>query len=89
MCPRRFNSSGKLCFESSCARWSRPGLAPERLELEITETSLLENREAHVGHHPPAGYPLALDDFGTGSMTYLTNFPYDKIKIDRPFAHGS
>jgi diguanylate cyclase (GGDEF)-like protein len=69
------------------------GLAPERLELEITETSLLDNQEAHlatVRQLKNLGISMALDDFGTGysSMTYLTNFPFDKIKIDRSFTHG-
>jgi diguanylate cyclase (GGDEF)-like protein/PAS domain S-box-containing protein len=66
------------------------GLAPERLELEITETSLLENQEAHlvtIRQLKNLGISMALDDFGTGysSVTYLTNFPFDKIKIDRTF----
>jgi diguanylate cyclase (GGDEF)-like protein len=66
------------------------GFAPERLELEITETSLLENQEAHLAtirQLKNLGITLALDDFGTGysSVTYLTNFPFDKIKIDRAF----
>jgi diguanylate cyclase (GGDEF)-like protein len=66
------------------------GLEPERLELEITETSLLENQEAHLAtirQLKNLGITLALDDFGTGysSVTYLTNFPFDKIKIDRTF----
>ncbi len=69
------------------------GLAPERLELEITETSLLENQEAHLAtirQLKNLGINMALDDFGTGysSVTYLTNFPFDKIKIDRTFTHG-
>jgi diguanylate cyclase (GGDEF)-like protein len=69
------------------------GLAPERLELEITETSLLENQEAHLAtirQLKNLGITMALDDFGTGysSVTYLTNFPFDKIKIDRAFTHG-
>ena len=69
------------------------GLAPERLELEITETSLLENKEAHLTtmrQLKNLGISMALDDFGTGysSLTYLTNFPFDKIKIDRTFAQG-
>jgi diguanylate cyclase (GGDEF)-like protein len=69
------------------------GLAPERLELEITETSLLENQEAHLAtirQLKNLGISMALDDFGTGysSMTYLTNFPFDKIKIDRSFTQG-
>jgi diguanylate cyclase (GGDEF)-like protein len=66
------------------------GLAPERLELEITETSLLDNQEAHLAtirQLKNLGISMALDDFGTGysSVTYLTNFPFDKIKIDRTF----
>jgi diguanylate cyclase (GGDEF)-like protein len=65
-------------------------LAPERLELEITETSLLDNQEAHLAtirQLKNLGISMALDDFGTGysSVTYLTNFPFDKIKIDRTF----
>jgi EAL domain-containing protein (putative c-di-GMP-specific phosphodiesterase class I) len=69
------------------------GLEPDRLELEITETSLLENQEAHLAtirQLKNLGITLALDDFGTGysSVTYLTNFPFDKIKIDRTFTHG-
>ena len=69
------------------------GLAPERLELEITETSLLENQEAHlttIRQLKNLGLSIALDDFGTGysSVTYLTIFPFDKIKIDRSFTQG-
>ncbi len=69
------------------------GLAPERLELEITETSLLENQEAHlttIRQLKNLGISVALDDFGTGysSLTYLTIFPFDKIKIDKSFTQG-
>ena len=69
------------------------GLAPERLELEITETALLENQEAHLAtirQLKNLGLSIALDDFGTGfsSINYLTMFPFDKIKIDRPFTQG-
>jgi diguanylate cyclase (GGDEF)-like protein len=70
------------------------GLAPERLELEITETSLLENQESHLAtirQLKNLGICIALDDFGTGysSVTYLTSFPFDKIKIDRSFTQGA
>jgi diguanylate cyclase (GGDEF)-like protein len=70
------------------------GLAPERLELEITETSLLENQEAHLAtirQIKNLGISIALDDFGTGysSVTYLTSFPFDKIKINRSFTQGA
>jgi diguanylate cyclase (GGDEF)-like protein len=69
------------------------GLAPERLELEITETSLLQNQEAHLvtmRQLRNLGISMALDDFGTGhsSVTYLTNFPFDKIKIEKTFTQG-
>jgi diguanylate cyclase (GGDEF)-like protein/PAS domain S-box-containing protein len=69
------------------------GIKPERLELEITETSLLENQEAHlttIRQVKNLGISVALDDFGTGysSVNYLTNFPFDKIKIDKSFTQG-
>ncbi|MGA8903216.1 bifunctional diguanylate cyclase/phosphodiesterase [Bradyrhizobium sp.] len=68
-------------------------LAPGRLELEITETSLLENQEAHlttIRQLKNLGISMALDDFGTGysSVNYLSNFPFDKIKIDKSFTQG-
>jgi diguanylate cyclase (GGDEF)-like protein/PAS domain S-box-containing protein len=77
-------------FELILCALVESGLAPERLELEITETSLLENQEAHLAtirQLKNLGITLALDDFGTGysSVTYLTNFPFDKIKIDQSF----
>jgi EAL domain-containing protein (putative c-di-GMP-specific phosphodiesterase class I) len=70
------------------------GLSPERLELEITETSHLEGQEAHLAtirKLKSIGISMALDDFGTGysSINYLTTFPFDKIKIDKSFTQGA
>jgi len=66
------------------------GLASERLELEITESVLLENDDANMKtlHQLHAlGVKISMDDFGTGysSLSYLRSFPFDKIKIDQSF----
>jgi predicted signal transduction protein with EAL and GGDEF domain len=72
------------------AALSSSGLAPERLEIEITESVLLERKaenELLIERLKGLGISLALDDFGTGysSLRSLTAFPFDKIKIDKTF----
>lgn len=66
------------------------GLAPSRLELEITESVLLADSDATLAtlHQLRSlGVSIAMDDFGTGysSLSYLRKFPFDKIKIDQSF----
>jgi EAL domain-containing protein (putative c-di-GMP-specific phosphodiesterase class I) len=69
---------------------ARSGLAPQRLELEITESVLLAETDSNIAtlHQLRAlGVRISMDDFGTGysSLGYLRSFPFDKIKIDRSF----
>jgi diguanylate cyclase (GGDEF)-like protein len=69
------------------------GLAPHRLEIEITESSLLRNTQlTHdvLSQLRAIGVKISLDDFGTGysSLSYLHNFPLQKVKIDRSFLEG-
>ena len=69
------------------------GLPANRLEIEITESSLLRNTEwIHdaLSQLHAAGVRISLDDFGTGysSLSYLHNFPLQKVKIDRSFLEG-
>ncbi len=68
------------------------GLPPHRLELEITESALLNNSAATLEvlrGLRALGVRISMDDFGTGysSLSYLRSFPFDKIKIDQSFVH--
>jgi diguanylate cyclase (GGDEF)-like protein len=81
---------GSRLAEMVISALSAGGLAPGRLELEITESILLEQTEVTLStlHQLRSlGVRVSLDDFGTGysSLSYLRSFPFDKIKIDRSF----
>ena len=69
---------------------ARFGVAPSALELELTESVLMETTQKHKGSLErlrQLGVQLAIDDFGTGysSLSYLRRFPFDRIKIDKSF----
>jgi diguanylate cyclase (GGDEF)-like protein/PAS domain S-box-containing protein len=86
--PLQFRNPGLLQVVVSALASS--GLRPDRLELEITETVLLQEGEATLNtlyRLRELGVRIAMDDFGTGysSLSYLQRFPFDKIKIDRSF----
>jgi len=86
--PIQFKNSGLLSVVESALEAS--GLDPSRLEVEITESVLLDNTLGNIStlrKLKSLGVRIALDDFGTGysSLSYLRSFPFDKIKIDRSF----
>lgn len=88
ICGRQLLQPGFV--ESVHAALKNSGLPPEALELEITESSLIENFNAVVAvtHDiKEAGISLSVDDFGTGysSLSYLSRLPIDLVKIDRAF----
>jgi EAL domain-containing protein (putative c-di-GMP-specific phosphodiesterase class I) len=69
---------------------ARSGLAPSRLELEVTESVLIRHAEQALEmlqKLKELGVNISLDDFGTGysSLSYLRRFPFNKIKLDRSF----
>ncbi|MET0371032.1 MAG: EAL domain-containing protein [Sphingobium sp.] len=86
--PIQFRNTGfaSIVFQAL----ARSGLAPERLEIEITESVFLEGEGptlALLHRLRELGVRIALDDFGTGysSLSYLRSFPFDKIKVDKSF----
>lgn len=86
--PLQFRTGNVLALVMDALKQS--GLPPKRLELEITETLVLEksNQVLATLHALRAlGVRISMDDFGTGysSLSYLRNFPFDKIKIDQSF----
>lgn len=88
--PMQFRGAGPLDMLRHCL--SASGLAPERLEVEITETVLLKGSADTVGilqELRSLGVSVVLDDFGIGysSLGNLRMFHFDKIKIDRSFIH--
>jgi diguanylate cyclase (GGDEF)-like protein len=89
--PAQFEAGSVSTIVASALK--ETGLAPHRLELEITETLLLGNSEAimtELRALKAMGVAIVMDDFGTGysSLSYLWRFPFDKIKIDRSFMQG-
>ena len=86
--PAQFRSHNLVAIVDSALAAS--ALPPHRLELEVTETVMLQDTEAtlatlHELHR--LGARIAMDDFGTGysSLSYLRRFPFDRIKIDQSF----
>jgi diguanylate cyclase (GGDEF)-like protein/PAS domain S-box-containing protein len=86
--PAQFRAGNLLSIVMDALKQS--GLPPERLEVEITETVLLEKSDtvlATLHALRTLGLRISMDDFGTGfsSLSYLRSFPFDKIKIDQIF----
>ncbi|MGH7161734.1 MAG: putative bifunctional diguanylate cyclase/phosphodiesterase, partial [Acetobacteraceae bacterium] len=86
--PAHFRSGSVVAAVSGAL--AAAGLAPGRLEIEITESLMIENSEATLNslrRLRALGVSISMDDFGTGysSLGYLRNFRFDKIKIDQSF----
>jgi len=87
---RQFNTNIVGMVESVLAR---TGIAAEQLELEITESMVMQEADSSVellNALSALGVHLAMDDFGTGysSLSYLKRFPLHKLKVDRAFVSG-
>src|SRR5262249_49280185 len=86
--PIQFSSPNLLQMIESTLK--ETGLAPSRLEFEITERIFMEDNASTLTtlrRIKELGVRISLDDFGTGysSLSYLRSFPFDKIKVDRSF----
>lgn len=88
---RHFQEGGLVNFCKSL--FEKIQIKPESVEVELTESALVKNYENAKNildtiHN--MGIRIALDDFGTGyaSMSYLKEFPFDTVKLDRSFVHG-
>jgi EAL domain-containing protein (putative c-di-GMP-specific phosphodiesterase class I) len=86
--PRQFMNRGLI--ESIRRILEETGIDPAMLELEITETALMQHGEQTLeilGQINRMGIRLSIDDFGTGysSLAYLKRFPVKKVKVDRAF----
>ncbi|MBX9753891.1 MAG: EAL domain-containing protein, partial [Pseudomonadaceae bacterium] len=88
--PRQLRQADVVAQVSACLQ--RHGLAASALELEITESVLVEDVEQCIQAMQglkDLGVRFAIDDFGTGysSLTYLKRLPLDRLKVDRSFIH--
>jgi diguanylate cyclase (GGDEF)-like protein len=84
---------GRRLVQTVLSALAASGLAPNRLELEITEGALLDETNLvlkALNSLREIGVRISMDDFGTGysSLSYLRKFPFDKIKIDQSFIRG-
>ncbi len=89
--PEQFR--GRFLVDEVANALAASGLPASRLELEITESTLIQDDEsvlATLHAFRALGVRIAMDDFGTGysSLSYLRRFPFDKIKIDQSFVRG-
>jgi EAL domain-containing protein (putative c-di-GMP-specific phosphodiesterase class I) len=89
--PLQFRTGNLLAMVMDALNQS--GLPAKRLELEITETLLMDKGDqvlATLHALRALGVHISMDDFGTGysSLSYLRSFPFDKIKIDQSFVRG-
>ena len=87
---RRCSSATRIWRPSVRGALERSGLAPESLELEITERTLMEDTETNLAilrELKQLGVKISIDDFGVGhsSLGYLRRFAFDEIKLDRSF----